>query len=296
MKMPGGRLQIFGTARAILDLMRIDLVTGAGIFVVAGEMLGSGGVPPWDTVLLGFLTGFFISGSANISNDYFDREVDRINRPDRPLPSGRISAAGLWALFLLFAAAGLGAAALLSPLVLALAAGLFGTAFLYNIKCKEMGLFGNLIVAFCVGMTVITGGAATGAISGVVLTFAALAFLFDLGEEIAADAMDARGDELRSVQSLAQNHGRAFALRVSGILFLLFIALTFVPLLLGWFGYLYLFLVVAADAGIAYCSLRLVRSTSGSEGGEMIRRLYLIWGIFVLAVIVTTFLFAPDLP
>jgi len=60
--------------------------------------------------LLGFLTGFFISGSANISNDYFDQDVDRINLPARPLPSGRISVSELWILFFIFTAAGLMAA------------------------------------------------------------------------------------------------------------------------------------------------------------------------------------------
>ena len=144
--------------------------------------------------LLGFLTGFFISGSANISNDYFDRDVDRINQPKRPLPSGRISVAQLWTLFFLFAALGLSAATLLGSLVLVLAAAAWGIALLYNMKFKEMGLFGNLTVAFCVAMTVIIGGATIGVINGIVLTFAALAFLFDLGEEIASDAMDVIGD------------------------------------------------------------------------------------------------------
>ena len=182
--------------------MRIDLVFGAGIFVVAGEILGLGGLPPLKAALLGFLTGLFISGSANISNDYFDRDVDRVNQPGRPLPSGRISVAQLWTLSLLFAAAGLATAALLGSLVLVLAAAVWGIALLYNMKFKEMGLFGNLTVAFCVAMTVIIGGATVGVIHGIVLTFAVLAFLFDLGEEIAADAMDVIGDELRSSKAL----------------------------------------------------------------------------------------------
>ncbi|HUT38983.1 MAG TPA: UbiA family prenyltransferase [Methanoregula sp.] len=102
-------------------------------------------------VLWGFLALFFISGSANISNDYFDRDVDRINLPTRPLPSGRISVRELWILFFLFTTAGLAAAALLGPLVLALVAVFWGIALLYNMKFKEYGVFGNLIVATCVG-------------------------------------------------------------------------------------------------------------------------------------------------
>jgi len=53
-------------------------------------------------------------------------------------------------------------------------------------------------------MTVIMGGATIGVINGIVPTFAALAFLFDLGEEIAADAMDVKGDDLRSIKKHRQ--------------------------------------------------------------------------------------------
>jgi geranylgeranylglycerol-phosphate geranylgeranyltransferase len=50
--------------RAISERIRINLVTGAGLFAV-----------------LGFLTVFFVSGSANISNDYFNWHVDADNLP-----------------------------------------------------------------------------------------------------------------------------------------------------------------------------------------------------------------------
>jgi geranylgeranylglycerol-phosphate geranylgeranyltransferase len=267
--------------------VRIDLVFGAGIFVVAGEILGLGGLPPFNKALLGFLTGFFISGSANISNDYFDRAVDRINQPKRPLPSGRISVAELWTLFLFFTAAGLATATLLGSFVLVLSAAAWGIALLYNIKFKEMGLFGNLTVAFCVAMTVIIGGVTIGVINGIVLTFAALAFLFDLGEEIAADAMDVIGDELRSSKSIAKRKDKTYALRLSGVIFIIFIILSFLPFLMGWLGYFYLLLVVATDLCISYFSSRLILSNTIEEGRIQIRRLYLTWGMFVTVFIFT---------
>ncbi|MDG6257615.1 MAG: UbiA family prenyltransferase [Methanomicrobiaceae archaeon] len=87
-----------------------------------GEILALGRFPPLDLAVVGFLTLFFISGSATISNDYFDRHVDEVDQPSRPLPSGRISVAELWALVFLFTVAGLTAAGMLGPPVLALAA------------------------------------------------------------------------------------------------------------------------------------------------------------------------------
>ena len=276
---------ILAKASAILELIRADLVFGAGIFVVAGELLGLGRLPPLPEALLGFLTGLFISGSANISNDYFDREVDRINQPGRPLPSGRVSVKELWTLSLLFAAAGLGAAALLGWPVLALAAAIWAVALLYNVKLKEMGLLGNLCVAFCVGMTIIIGGTIVGSINSIVLTFAALAFLFDLGEEIASDAMDVKGDVLRSSSSIAKRKGRVYALRLSVGILASFILLTLLPFFMGWLGYSYLLLILAADLFMAYFSYRLIRSNTIEEGRSAIRQLYLTWGMFVAGFI-----------
>jgi geranylgeranylglycerol-phosphate geranylgeranyltransferase len=276
--------------RACAELIRMDLALGAGFFMVAGLILATGGRPPLDQVLLGFLTLFFISGSANISNDYFDRDVDRINLPSRPLPSGRISVRELWVLFFLVAAAGLVAAALLSPLVLALVGAVWAISLLYNMKLKEYGFFGNLIVATCLGMIFIVAGTIAGTINGVVLTFAALAFFFDLGEEIASDAMDVKGDEVRSSKSLAKRWGRNSAMRMAGLMYLVFFVLTLVPFLMGWLGYDYLFLVAVMDIFMIYCAVTLVRSQAIEEGRLQIIRLYLAWGIFVIVFAITRIL------
>jgi geranylgeranylglycerol-phosphate geranylgeranyltransferase len=127
-----------------------------------------------------------------------------------------------------------------------------------------------------------------GAINGVVLTFAALAFFFDLGEEIAADAMDVKGDQLRFSESIAKRRGRTFAMRMSGVMFIIFFMLTLLPFLMGWLGYDYLFLIAVTDLWMIYCSLNLVRSRTIEEGRVQIRRLYLAWGLFVIVFTITT--------
>ena len=78
--------------KAIYNLIRPKLPLSGGICVVAGQiLLVLHTLPTLFIGVLGFLTGFFISGAAMITNDYFDIEVDRINHPQRPLPSGIIS-------------------------------------------------------------------------------------------------------------------------------------------------------------------------------------------------------------
>ena len=77
--------------RSYSGLVKPELPLAAGVCVVAGQVLVLGDFAAIETTILGFLVGFFLSGSAMISNDYFDLEVDRVNRPERPLPSGRVT-------------------------------------------------------------------------------------------------------------------------------------------------------------------------------------------------------------
>ena len=42
-------------------------------------------------MVLGFVTGFAICAFSMVVNDYYDIEVDRVNQPTRPLPSGQVS-------------------------------------------------------------------------------------------------------------------------------------------------------------------------------------------------------------
>lgn len=273
--------------RAYADLVRMDLALGAGFFLVAGLVLAHGGPPPLDQALSGFFTLFFISGSANISNDYFDREVDRINLPSRPLPSGRISVWELWALFFAFTVAGLVAAAFLGLVVLTLVVVLWAVSLLYNLKLKEFGVFGNVIVASCIGMIFIVAMIIAGEINGVILTFAALAFFFDLGEEIASDALDMKGDQLRSMASLAKRWGRSRAMKMAGLMYLAFFLLTLLPFVAGWLSYDYLVLVLFMDLFMISCCRTLITEREIAEGRIQVRRLYLAFGIFVIVFAIT---------
>ena len=277
-----------GKVKAFSDLLKPELPLAAGICVIAGEIISSGNLPTFAQLLLGFLTGFFISGTAMITNDYFDLSVDKINHPDTPLPSGRITVFELTLVAGLFSFAGFLAAALLNLTLLIVALVIWTIGLLYNWRIKETGLLGNMIVAFSVASTFVFGGLVVGGLfSGIVWTFGSLAFLFDLGEEIAGSAMDIEGDKLRHARSLAILKGRNFALRVSGLLFAAFVSLSFLPFLAGWLGNLYLALVAASDLGVVYFTFRLLTSQTPREGRKRIRELYLTLTIAVIAIVIS---------
>ncbi|MFZ2376926.1 MAG: UbiA family prenyltransferase [Methanothrix sp.] len=276
---------IAARARAAHDLIKPELPVAAGACVVVGEVIASGSMPGSSILILGFLVGFFISATAMISNDYFDLEVDRINHPTRPLPSGRISAKEVMILALLFSVAGLIAAGLLGTLPMLLALAMWAVSNLYNWRYKETGLLGNMMVAFCLSQLFILGGVAVGRLDNPLLwTFAALIFVFDLGEEIAGGAMDMEGDRKRSSRSIALLYGRRNALLLSGLLFSLFVLISLIPFLMGWLGSALLFIIVPMDLVILYFASRLMASRGPEEGRMRIRQLYLSTMVFIIGL------------
>ena len=223
-----------------------------------------------------------------ISNDYFDLEVDRVNHPNRPLPSGRISVPELTILTFLFSAAGFITSGLLGSIALALSVFIWIIGILYNWKFKESGLFGNMMVALSIAWTFVFGGAIVGGLeNGMIWVFGALAFVFDLGEEIAGGAMDVLGDDKRSARTIALVHGKKYALRVSSFLFVLFVAISLFPFAMGWLSISYLAIFLPVDLVVLYLAKRLLTSQTVEEGRLRIRQLYLT----VTALIIVFILF-----
>ena len=124
----------------------------------------------WDALALGIcVAGPLVCGASQVVNDWFDREVDAINEPDRPIPSGRIP--GTWGFWLAVAwsALALGAGALLGPTGLVATGLALVLAWAYSappLRFKQNGWLGNLAVgvsyeslAWITGAAVALGGA-----------------------------------------------------------------------------------------------------------------------------------------
>jgi chlorophyll/bacteriochlorophyll a synthase len=121
---------------------------GCGI-VSSGQSLGG----RWPTVVAGvLLTGPLVCATSQAANDWFDRHVDAINEPDRPIPSGRVPGrwglyiAMIWTVLSLEVASHLGA--------WGFGASVFGLvlAWAYSappIRLKQNGWWGNSAVGLC---------------------------------------------------------------------------------------------------------------------------------------------------
>jgi len=255
--------------------MRFELPFAAGVCVVMGQMFALGALASILETAFAFLSVLFVSASILVLNDFFDIETDRINAPHRPLPSGIVTAPEALSFSILLMLAGLLLSYFLGLPALACSIVLLIIGFLYNRKFKKSGLPGNLMVSFSVGMTFIYGGVSVGKpFNNIVWFFAVIAAFVDLGEEIAADAMDVAGDRLIQSNSLAIRYGRHVALRVSGGILFLVIVMTAIPFLLKWFTLTYLVPIAVMDTVIGYSTLLLLKSDN-NEGRAHIRRLYL---------------------
>jgi geranylgeranylglycerol-phosphate geranylgeranyltransferase len=276
--------------RAVIQIFRPELPLTAGLCVVLGELLALGAVPPLHALGLGFICGFFLSGSALISNDYFDLEVDRINAPQRPLPAGLLSRPEVMALGIGSALVGLGAAWAFNPLAFGAAVIVWLMGFLYNWKLKAAGLWGNLIVSASVAMTFILGGMGVGQVwNRMVWTFGLIAFVFDLAEEIAGDAMDSDGDQKRASKSVAIVSGQQTALRLSATLFGLVVVLSFLPIVWGGLGLPYLLTILLMDIPVIFFVRKLLKSQTPAEGRQSMRGLYLSASFGLLAFLLSSF-------
>ncbi|NBB71161.1 MAG: chlorophyll synthase ChlG [Alphaproteobacteria bacterium] len=104
----------------------------------------------WGLIAAGILlAGPLVCATSQIVNDWYDRHVDAINQPARPIPSGRIP--GRWGLRLALAWTGLSlvVAVLLGPVVFAAAVVGLALAWAYSappLRLKRNGWWGNLAV------------------------------------------------------------------------------------------------------------------------------------------------------
>ncbi len=254
--------------RGALDLIRPVNCAMIGFAVIVGAFVSRPESESAVQLGLGFLTGFFICAYSMSVNDIYDLEVDRVNRPDRPIPSGKMTPSDAFRISEVALVAGMACAFLsLNPLAVAIAGTYVFLSWLYNSRAKKMGFPGNLIVASSLAIPFVYGGAVSGgSITGSLLLLMALtAFFSGVGREVVKAMADVEGDAKRNIRSVARQRGLRFASRVGALFFLLAVLTSWVPLVTGLANEVYSFGVVIPDAIFLYLAVAiLARHEPGS--------------------------------
>ncbi len=204
-------------------------------------------------------------------NDFYDREIDAINEPGRPIPSGAVSPGEALAVTGLFSILGLGAAWLTSPSNLAIAVLAWVGMMVYSTVGKRTGFLGNLIVSGCIAIPFVYGGVVGGE-AGLShsLLFALVAFLANTGREVTKGIVDVEGDRASGIRTVAVSTGPVVAAWVSVACYASAVLVSVVPVYLGLVSFWYIPFVAVTDLGLIYLSASLLREPS-RENSRMVK-------------------------
>ncbi|WP_276257389.1 geranylgeranylglycerol-phosphate geranylgeranyltransferase [Haloglomus litoreum] len=251
------------TARGLLELTRPGNAVASGVLTFIGAFVAGLSGPVGGLVVetapelraaAAVLATVLAVGGGNAINDYFDREIDRINAPDRPIPRGAVSPGGALAFAVGLFAVAVGFALLL-PLP-AIGIALFNLLALvaYTELFKGLPGVGNLVVAYLGGSTFLFGGAAVGGDLSTAGVLFALAALSTFAREVVKDVEDVAGDREEGLNTLPIAVGERRALVVAALALGLAILASPLPYVTGTFGAAYLVLVLPADGVMAYAA------------------------------------------
>jgi len=270
---------------AFLRLMRPVNCLMMGFAVVVGAALVGENVFSWDALVLlflGFFVGFFLTGASMVVNDIVDREIDAVNEPERPIPSGAVSLrqAQVFAIFLCVVGFALGMATNLESFFVAVVALL--VTVIYVVWGKRTGLFGNFLVSGCVVIPFIYGTFVVGREFGEAsLVCVVIVFLSNTGREVTKGIVDVEGDMQKNVRTIAVRFGSWVAAVVAAVFYVSAVVLSVLPWKLALVSFWFVPFVLICDFGLIVASILLVRDFS-RENARRVKNLVLLCLVFGL--------------
>jgi len=264
-----------GKLMGFLRLIRPLNCLMMGFAVIVGASL----VSPLNftiNLLLGFATSFSLTAAFMAINDYYDREIDAINEPNRPIPRGDVSPKEALMFALLLSTIGFVAAfeTNLPSLLVAVIAWIISIT--YITEGKGTGLPGNFLVSATVVIPFIYGGLTVGQIETSTLLFVAIAFLSNTGREVTKGIVDVEGDRSHKIRTIAVTYGERTAAAAAAVFSLLAVCLSPLPWLWGLVSDWFLPPVILTDIGMLVSSIMLLRNYS-RKNAKRTKNLSLIW-------------------
>ena len=233
---------------------------GNCVMAAAGALLGalicadSSDISPFlEEVALSMVVVFLFTAAGNSMNDYFDREVDKVAHPGRPLPRGLLKPKTVLAFSIVLFSLSIVIGGLVGLVSFVIVVASVAVMVSYETTLKSEGLAGNLAISWLTGALFLFGGAAVDNLE-LAWILAVLAFMATLGREIMKDIQDIEAD-VKARTTLPMRIGRRNAAFASSAALLVAVGLSPVPYLLGLLSELYLPVVAVADGIFIYASM-----------------------------------------
>jgi geranylgeranylglycerol-phosphate geranylgeranyltransferase len=231
----------------------------AGLAAIVAYLIATGTII--SPVLLLYAVVILVTAAGNVINDYFDVEIDRVNRPDRPIPSGQVSLPAARA----YSATLFLAAILLSIFTneLCIAIAVFNSLLLigYAAWLKRTPLLGNIAISYLAASMFLFGGAFDG-LPGLftIIPFAVMTFFAMLARERVKDAEDVEGDRASRAVTIPIRYGIKATTLLALSSALLGITASLVPYQ-RW-GFWYICGILLVDSVILVACINAVRCTT----------------------------------
>jgi geranylgeranylglycerol-phosphate geranylgeranyltransferase len=235
--------------------------------------------------ILAALSASCILAAGNVFNDVRDIACDRINAPDRPLPSGTVSPCAATIIAVILVAAGILVSIPLGVAGMVIALGAAALLLWYDLRLKGVPLAGNLAVSVLGGMVFVYGGIAGGAVLRSLVP-AGFAFLLHLARELIKDGADYPGDSVAGIRTVATVSGVRSAARLAALTMAFLAVAVTLPVIAGFFGSAYLSIITVTVLPLVLWSMwSALRNPEPSHLGKLSRILKLAMPFGILAVL-----------
>jgi geranylgeranylglycerol-phosphate geranylgeranyltransferase len=212
-------------------------------------------------IVVASLSGAFIAAYGNIINDLFDIEVDKLNKPFRPLAKGTVSRSDAIFGAIAFAIVGLALSYFVHKIAFVLTLMAIAGLLAYTPIFKGKSYLGNILVALISALAFVIGGLAVDKPFGAAF-LVLFAFLLHLGREIVKDIQDRSADIASGYHTGAACNNGSLSRILASILLTILIIATFVPNIMHIYGYGYLIVVIIGVDLILIESIhRLIKSS-----------------------------------
>ena len=199
----------------LIVVLRPHNVAAALLSVAVGFAMT--GAMHWPWLILAAVA--FATAAGNTINDIYDVDIDRVNKPRRPLAAGLLSVRAAIGQYVFFIAATMYLVFFLPTAVAIWIAVWVVLLHVYSWRLKRMYLAGNILVALVAGSGFLLGAFAGGDLMAGLIP-AAYTFFFVIGREIVKDTDDIEGDRACRATTFPVTSGRRKALNTALVIFL----------------------------------------------------------------------------
>jgi geranylgeranylglycerol-phosphate geranylgeranyltransferase len=244
---------------ATVEIARPHNMLAAAACVFSGFFLSGGAVSR--SLIMPLLFTALVTGLGNVINDYFDADIDRVNKPRRPIPSGRLSERYAYRVYWL------GSVVVCAPMVFLLSRAMLVVMLIWHVllycyarRGKRVLLVGNILIG-TIASSAFFAGALMAADFSRIWFPVVFAFIFVMGRELVKGAEDVEGDRGAGARTLAVRIGVEKTSYFATLLLIVCAVIAPIPGLVEYFGRLYVVMIeMTVVPGILLASYLVLKS------------------------------------